>query len=188
MFLSVLKPAKCGLFFLATIMTTACMPNAVSYFQPSVTGGELITAHCVPTSSIVEFEPEGGLVTIRTWADNGDHVNQVSLFFYGDSWQRIHFASKNFELLDSEKHTSVPVASLIAYKAESIEALSSEPYLAPPGRLALPRFHVQVNAATALPDNFELQAPPLVLDGKEILLPPIHYEKQVWLGISPFNC
>ena len=79
-------------------------------------------------------------------------------------------------------------SSVMAYKADSIESLTSEPYLAPPERPGLPRFHVQINLHRPLPNSFELLSPTVVIDGEEIKFPVMRFEQRQWMGISPFNC
>ncbi|MCB1614680.1 MAG: hypothetical protein KDI30_01575, partial [Pseudomonadales bacterium] len=168
----------------------SCVPNATVYFHPSVENGVVTTPHCVPAESIIDFQLGEGehRLQVRALADNGDTVHQVALFFGGNHWRSIHFFDTGFVIRDLESHVIITPSSLLAYKVDSIEPLTVEPYLAPAGRPGLSRFSVQINTAEPLPDNFELQSPPAVVDGEQIAFPPIRFERKVWAGISPFNC
>jgi hypothetical protein len=37
-------------------------------------------------------------------------------------------------------------------------------------------------------DNFDINFPPIIIDGDEVTLPILHIKKTIWVGISPFNC
>jgi len=178
------------LFTFFALLLEGCVPNAVTYYRPVVDGGKVLKPHCVPTESIVEFNlpNANGRLQVRAWADNGKHVNQIALFFSGKAWREIHFTSTDFRIRDLEDKSILSASSVMAYKADSIESLTSEPYLAPPDRPGLPRFHVQINLHRPLPNSFELLSPSIVIDGEEIKFPVIRFEQRQWMGISPFNC
>ena len=178
------------LFALLVSSLGGCVPNAVKYFRPMVDGGKLLTPHCVPTESIVEFHlpDDNGCLHIRAWANNGKHVHQISLFFSGKGWNTLHFTSTHFQIRDIENHVLIDASSVLAYKSDSIDSLTTEPYLAPLERPGLSRFHVQINSSDPLPDRFELLSPSIVLDGEVIVFPPIRFEQKYWFGISPLNC
>jgi hypothetical protein len=178
------------LFMLFALFLEGCAPNAVSYYRPEVDGGRVLKRHCVLTESIVEFNlPDAnGRLHVRAWADNGKYVNQVSLFFSGKAWREIHFTSADFLIRDVENHSTLNASSIIVYKADGIFNLTTEPYLAPPERSGLFRFHVQINVSRPLPNNFELLSPPIAIDGEEIVFPIIRFERKQWIGVSPFNC
>jgi hypothetical protein len=177
-------------FALLASSLNACVPNAVTYYRPVVEGGKLLTPHCVPTESIVEFNlPDAnGRLHIRAWANNGKHVHQISLFFSGKGWRMLHFTSTHFQIRDIGNHAFLDIASVLAYKSDSITDLTTEPYPAPPERTGLSRFHVQINSSDPLPDRFELLSPSIVIDGDAIVFPPIRFEQKHWFGISPLNC
>jgi hypothetical protein len=176
------------MFLLASLCS--CVPNAVRYYRPTVEGGKVLTPHCVPIESIVEFNLPitNGRLQVRAWADNGKHINQVSLFFSGKAWNMIQFTSTNFHIHDIEKNVIIDASSVLAYGSDSISNLTTESYLVPPERPKLFRFHVQINSSDPLPSNFELLSPSIIVDGEKITFPSIRFEQQLWFGISPFNC
>jgi hypothetical protein len=169
---------------------SGCVPNAVRYYRPTVDGGKLLKPRCVPTESIVEFRLPGanGRLHVRAWANNGKHVNQISLFFSGKAWKTIQFESTNFQIHDLEKHVITDASSVLAYISDSTSNLATKPYLAPPERPGLFRFHVQINSSDPLPSTFELIVPSIVVDGETIAFPSIRFEQKQWLGVSPLNC
>jgi hypothetical protein len=177
----------CMLFALAL---SGCTPNAVKYYRPMVDGGKVLKPNCVPTESITEFAlPDtNGRLHVRAWANNGRHVKQISLFFAGNAWSEIHFTSADFRIRDTEKHSVMSASSVLAYKSDGMSKLTAEPYLAPPERPGLFRFHVQINLLDTLPNNFELQSPTIIIDGEEIKFPIIQFQQKQWIGISPLNC
>jgi hypothetical protein len=169
---------------------SGCIPNAVTYYRPTTDSGNVLTRHCVPTESIIEFNlpNTNGRLHVRGWADNGKNINQINLFFSGREWNEIHFVSTDFQIHDIEKNIIVAASSVRTYKADGISNLTTDPYLAPPERPGLFRFHLQINSSNQLPRNFELISPSIVIDGEEIVFPPIHFEQKLWIGVSPFNC
>lgn len=176
------------MFLVASL--SGCVPNAVRYYRPTVDGGKVLTPHCVPTESLVEFNLPitNGRLQVRAWADNGKHINQISLFFSGKEWNTIQFTSTNFQIHDIEKNLIINASSVLAYRSDSISNLTTESYLAPPERPGLFRFHVQINSSDPLPINFELLSPSIVVDGERITFPSILFEQQLWFGVSPINC
>ncbi|MEZ5540566.1 MAG: hypothetical protein R3F42_00830 [Pseudomonadota bacterium] len=178
------------LSLLFMLSLAGCVPNSVAYYYPTVDGGALVRPRCVPTDYMIDFAlpQNGGRLHVRAWADNGGHVHQIALFFSGNSWNELHFTSTRFRIRDVERHETNDATSVIAYKSEGIGRLTVDPYIAPPERLGISRFHIQINSADPLPAIFDLLSPSLVLDGKEIEFPSIHFEQKRWVGISPFNC
>lgn len=175
---------------LFALVLEGCVPNAVTYYRPVVDGGKVLKPHCVPTESIVEFNLPGanGHLHVRAWADNGKRINQIALFFSGNAWREVRFASTHFQIRDLEENTVAGASSIMAFKSDGKIKLITEPFLAPPERPGLPRFHVQVNSQRPLPKRFELLVPAVVIDGEEMSFPVIRFEQKLWLGISPFNC
>ncbi|MGD9281862.1 MAG: hypothetical protein PVF60_13270, partial [Desulfobacterales bacterium] len=99
---------KLGIIILYTILATAlsgCLPNAVTYYQPSVDGGQLRAGRCVPTKSLVDFTVRNSheYMPIRAFADNGPYVHQVALFLSNGSWERFRFSSTDFWIYDLDK-------------------------------------------------------------------------------------
>jgi hypothetical protein len=178
------------LLTLFALLLEGCAPNAFTYYRPVVDGGKVLKPHCVPTESIVEFNlpNANGRLHVRAWADNGKYVNQIALFFSGKAWREMHFTSTDFRIRDLEGNTILSASSVMAYKADGIVSLTAEPYLAPPERPGLARFHVQINSHRPLPNSFELLIPAVVIDGEEMTFPVLRFEQKQWLGISPFNC
>ena len=165
-----------------------CVPNAVTYYQPSVDGGQLRAPRCVPTKSLLDFTVRNnhGYMPIRTLADNGTHVHQVALFFSKGSWEKFHFSSTDFWIYDLDKKIKIRPSSVRTYSENGFRTLTTEPYSMKDGKL--PVSEIQITLTDKLPDNFELLSPSIVIDDEEIEFPAIHFENKLWVGISPFNC
>ena len=165
-----------------------CVPNAVTYYQPSVDGGQLRAPRCVPTKSLLDFTVRNnhGYMPIRTLADNGTHVHQVALFFSKGSWEKFHFSSTDFWIYDLDKKIKIRPSSVRTYSENGFRPLTTEPYSMKDGKL--PVSEIQITLTDKLPDNFELLSPSIVIDDEEIEFPAIHFENKLWVGISPFNC
>lgn len=144
------------LFMLLVFFLAGCAPNAVWYYRPAVDGVKLLKRHCITIESIVEFNLPNinGRLHVRAWADNGKYVNQIALFFSGKAWREIHFTSSNFQIRNLEDNSILSALSVMAYKADSIVSLTTEPYLAPPEKPGVPRFQVQINSRRPLPNSF----------------------------------
>ncbi len=176
------------LFLLSSIV--GCIPNAVTYYRPTSNIGNVLTGHCIPTDSAIEFKlpSHNSHIRVRVWADNGDEIKQVSIFFSGEGWNEIHFTSANFQIHNIENNTITVPSSVIAYKTDGFSNVFTEPYLAPPERPGAFRFQIQINSKNPLPNSFELLSPTIVIDGEDIEFPPIRFDKKQWIGISPLNC
>ena len=67
---------KLSIIILYATLATAlsgCLPNAITYYQPSVDGGQLRAAPCVPTKSLLDFTLRNSreYMPLRALADNG---------------------------------------------------------------------------------------------------------------------
>lgn len=180
------------LVLISLLALSACMPNAVTYYHPSADGGEVRAKHCVPTESLLDIEIKSAhkSIKIRAWADEGKRFNQVYLGFSGESWDKINFTSTNFKMVDLDKNLTISDLSVFASKHDGFSKLSTESYAAPHGRPGMhkTRFSVQVRLPDPMPDKFELVIPSIIVDGNEINIPVMQFERKVWVGISPFNC
>lgn len=181
--------------FLIVIMATllcGCVPNAVTYYQPTVDGGILREAHCVPTKSLMDFTVTGGRadaqksLPLSAFANNGSHVHQVALFLSPGAWQQFRFVSVDFRIYDRAKKVSLVPKAVRTFSDKGMSPLTTEPYVRQGGRP--PISEIQVTLEDLLPDDFDLLVPPIVIDGEEVEFPVIHFERKVWMGISPFNC
>lgn len=177
------------LYAILAMAFSGCLPNAVTYYRPSVEGGQLRQPRCVPTKSLVDFTIGNSrkYLLIRALSDNGKHVHQVALFFSDGSLEKFHFASTDFRIFDLDKKIMLRPSSVVAYLKSGQGALTTEPYYLKAGKGPV-LLSVQINVPGMLPANFKLLSPSIVIDGEEIALPVIHFERKVWVGISPFNC
>ncbi|MEJ2169256.1 MAG: hypothetical protein P8X90_27415 [Desulfobacterales bacterium] len=177
------------LFYLILLMTlSGCLPNAVTYYQPAVDGGRLRATRCVPTKSLLDFTVRNSraYMPIRTLADNGPYVHQVALFFSKGSWETFHFTSTDFRIYDLDKKITIRPSSVRTFSENGFRPLTTEHYSMKNGKL--PVSEIQITLTEKLPANFELLSPSIVIDGEKIEFPAIHFERKVWVGISPFNC
>jgi len=178
-----------SLFYTILLVTlSGCVPNAVIYYQPSVDGGQLRSSRCVPTKSLLDFTVRNSheYMPIRTFADNGSYVHQVALFFSKGPWEKFYFTSTDFRIYDLDKKIMIRPSSVLTYSENGFRPLTAEPYSMKDGKL--PVSEIQITLADKLPANFELVSPSIVIDEEEIEFPTIHFERKVWVGISPFNC
>ncbi|MGD9133856.1 MAG: hypothetical protein PVF78_09435, partial [Desulfobacterales bacterium] len=158
---------KLGIIILYTILATAlsgCLPNAVTYYQPSVDGGQLRAGRCVPTKSLVDFTVRNSheYMPIRAFADNGPYVHQVALFLSNGSWERFRFSSTDFWIYDLDKKIKIRPSSIRTYSEAGFRPLTTEPYSMKDGKL--PVSEIQITLTERLPANFELLSPSIVID------------------------
>jgi len=187
-----MKLNKLVLFSFLVLALSGCAPNAVTYYRPAADGGQVRARNCVPVESLLDLEIKNThkSIEIRAWADDGKHINQVYIGFSGELWSNINFTSTDFKVIDLDRNITIEILSVFADKHDGFTKLNTEPYTAPHLRagLQIPRFSVQIRLPDPMPKNFELSIPSVVIDGDEIELPTIRFERKVWVGISPFNC
>jgi hypothetical protein len=167
-------------------MLAGCVPNATSYYRPSMEGGQVLARHCVPTESIVEF----GALPMQASIIEGNNGWFASLSLPSKrpsppAWKTFHFATPDFQMRDLDTGVTtggLPVRVLRDDKSDS----PVEPYRPPQTGGWL--YAVDVKLPGPPPEKFELLMPALVIDGREVRYPPIRFERKTWMGISPFNC
>ncbi len=168
------------------LLLTGCVPNATSYYRPTMEGGQVLARHCVPTESIVEFGP----LPLQAVANEGNNALFISLSLpwrrpAQTAWQTFHFTTPEFRVRDLDSGASIEGVSVRVLRDDNSDSLV-EPYR--PQRPGGWRYSVDVKLPGPPPKKFELLIPPLVIDGHEVRYPPIRFERKTWVGISPFNC
>lgn len=165
------------------LLLTGCAPNATVYYRPSVDGGKVVAAHCVPTQSNIDFQV--GSLPFRARANEGQNATIVSLTPSKSSWKTFHFTTANFAMrnLGSGVTTRNLMVRVMRHdKSDSI----IEPFHA---QTAKGHFYwLDVYLPRPTPENFEILSPPIMVDDQEFQFPPIRFERKGWMGISPFNC
>ncbi len=179
------------IFVCLALALSGCVPNASVYYRPSAEGGVVLTGSCVATESSLELVLTNNVssTTMLARANEGGEINQVYLAFSGNEWRTISFTSLDFELIDLDKKTSLEPLAIKAHNDSGFSTLHTRPYEAQRTPLAsMTRFSVQINLPEQMPENFDLRIPSLMLDSVEIQIPKIRFEREIWAGISPFNC
>lgn len=176
------------IYLLVTIILGGCVPNAVTYYQPSSDGGHIREAGCVPTASLLDFTLRNshGHLPIRALADNGSYVNQIALFIFKGNWKTFRFSSTDFRIYDLDKKIILHPAEVRTFSEKGMHPLTTDPYVIENEKL--PISEIQITLTEMLPEHFELLSPSIIIDGEEIEFPIIRFEHKVWVGISPFNC
>ena len=165
------------------MLLTGCVPNATVYYRPSVDGGKVVTAHCVPTQSNIDFQV--GSLPIRARANEGQNGTIVSLTPSASSWKTFHFTTTNFAVRNLDSGVTIRNL-LVRVMRHDKSDLITEPY-----HVQTEKGHyywLDVYLPRPTPENFEILSPSIMLDDKEFKFPPIRFERKVWVGISPFNC
>lgn len=88
-------------------MLVGCVPNATTYYRPSLAGGTVLTSHCVPTESNLVFQVGPlGIHAVANQARNGVVVNldlssqSLRVRQPQASWQTFHFNEGGFSVRD----------------------------------------------------------------------------------------
>lgn len=171
---------------LVLLTQSGCAPNATTYYRPAMDGGRVLAKHCVPTESIVEF----GTLPFQASVIEGQNAWYVVLGLPAKkppqlTWRTFHFGASNFRTRDPVSGITTSELSISVLRDDKSESVV-EPYS--PTRPGAWLYSIDVKLPSPPPDKFELLIPPVVLDGKEIQFPPIHFERKLWVGISAFNC
>lgn len=171
---------------LVLLLLTGCVPNATSYYRPSMEGGRVLARHCVPTESIVEF----GSLPMQASANDGSNALFISLSLPSkrpaqSAWQTFHFAAPEFRVRNLDSGVMIEGVSVRVLRDDSSDSVV-DPYHPP--RAGSWLYSIDVKLPGPPPEKFELLIPPLMIDGREVRYPPIRFERKIWMGISPFNC
>jgi hypothetical protein len=179
--------------FTACILLVSCVPNAVTYYQPSMVGGTVKTGRCVPTKSVVQFtfwqpgaHPLHGTAYISSHGDKTTFFLNLSPFYS----QTIAFTDERFRIVDSASHKDIEIVSTSVYRDDGGTSLKQAYPIRKPGKPArrVGAIFVGVSIARTHVRAMDVFIPRIVLDGKKATLPPIHFRRTTWMGISPFNC
>ena len=180
------------LFSFLVLALSSCAPNAVTYYRPAANGGQVSAGHCIPVESLLNLEIKNTHknIKISALAIDGKHINQVYIAFSGELWSNINFTSIDFKVIDLDRNITIEPISVFAEKHDGFAKLNTELYTVPHRRagLKVTRFAVQIRLPDPMPKNFKVSIPSIAIDGDEIEIPTIRFERKVWVGISPLNC
>jgi hypothetical protein len=173
-----LSPVLAGLL-------AGCVPNATTYYGPSVDGGRVVTrGHCVPLPTDVLFRV--GTLPVRARVMEGYRSTYIAVRLGATStptgesrpaWRTFHFTADRFIVRDLERSADTTFDGLINSDTE-------QPVTIP----ATSSYWLEVHLPKPVPARFELVSPPIVIDGREYRFPTIRFARKLWVGISPFNC
>lgn len=167
------------------VLSTGCVPNATTYYGPSVTGGQVVVrGHCVPLPTDILFQV--GTLPVRARVMEGYRSTYIAVRLGADSapasepgpaWRTFHFTASRFIVRDLQRRTETTFDGLMnPDRDQPVTAPASAPYW------------LEIHLPKPVPARFELVSPPLVVDGKELPFPTIGFARKLWVGISPFNC
>ena len=171
---------------LGLLVMTGCVPNTTVYYRPSMEGGQILARHCVPTKSIIEF----GTLPLQVSLVEGNNGWSVIMGLPvkrppHTSWQTFHFTSSNMQLRNLDNGELITLQQAFVLRDDDSNSIITPYRPLRPGRWL---FTVDMKLPTPPPNEFELLVPSMVIDGHEVHFPPIHFERKMWMGISPFNC
>lgn len=178
-----------GASLLLFLFLSGCVvPNAVTYYAPTMAGGKVVErGRCVPTKSVMEFGALPLHAAVTRVAGNRWMV-LVNLPLPKPprpAWRQFHFQSADFYFRFATDGRKVPAKSITVSRDDHQGSLLI-PYAS-----SRPRhwsYYVDVWLPQQPGKAFDFYLPPVVIDGTVYHYPPIHFEKQIWVGISPFNC
>ena len=170
---------KFGIHSLLFIVLVGCVPNATTYYRPTVDiESTHEKSHCVPTEKYVHFNIKTKNQTLKIRGYGSTYPTSSGEFSEGQfvitgNWQEIKYKNDEFYLIDPDSSTKTKAIKIYGdvhdYKNKS-----------------------SFNSGAVFPrqkgDSFDVIFPPLLIDGEEVELPILHIEKKIWMGISPFNC
>lgn len=172
-------------------MLVGCVPNATTYYRPSLAGGTVLASHCVPTESNLVFQVGPLWVhAVANQAMNGVIVNLdlSSQSFRARqplaSWRTFHFNEGGFSVRDLDSGATTQNLQARVFRQDKSNTLS-DPYRLQAGQGS---YWVDVYLPNPPPERFLLLGPSIVIDGLEMQFPPLRFERKVWVGVSPFNC
>lgn len=164
---------------LISISLIGCAPNATVYYRPSVDIESVHEkSHCVPTEKYVYFNIKSKDRTFRvrgysnTYSHSYSTGTEAQLVVTG-KWKEIKYKNDDFYITipgtDKKIKPTKTYGEIHQYNSDS-----------------------QFNSGAVFPkqdaDKFDVNFPPLIINGEEIKLPVLHVKRTIWVGISPFNC
>ena len=174
-----------------------CLPNVATYFRPEVRGGETLQERCVPIRSMVKFEVGTVTASVRYLPEGGQRRPGVWLSLHAPLTQRFSFVSTAFLLNEAPTGKPIPIREVRVFRDDEQESLTV-PYGGEETRVRNPNgsmrglrgeFTVVLYTDELLPiDSFALHIPPLRVNAETIEVPLVRFRREVWTGISPFNC
>ena len=185
---------------LSRLLTASCLcllgavggcviPNAKTYYRPSVEGGRVIAVHGDPVESQVEFSVGTLPVIVTSTIRHSNRRLVASLILKPLPGQTIHFTSDHFQIHDTEHGLNMPVVSVLAFerKGSTSPTIPYKIQVRPLAARALQFLFIDIHVADTQPASFELLSPSIMIDGVETTFPVIHFQRKTWVGISPFN-
>ena len=171
--------------WLAGGLLAGCVPNAASYYAPSVADGQVVTSgHCVPLPTDAVFQV--GTLPARARVMEGYRSTYIAVRLGSDlmttsdpkpSWRTFHFTRDRFLVRDLARNVDMTFDKVMN-RDRSLPVTA--PTIAP--------YWLEIHLPKPVPASFELISPSIVVDGQEYPFPPIKFERKLWVGISPFNC
>lgn len=163
-----------------------CVPNATTYYRPSMAEGRILARHCVPTESIVEFGPLPFQATVMGGEDRWYFVIGLPWTRLPEShWEAFHFVTSDFHLRDLDSGNTIRPQAVSVSRDDKVDSIV-EPYRLP--RSKSWSYSIELKLPGQAPDKLEILIPPVVIDGREVRFAPLRFERKIWMGISPFNC
>jgi hypothetical protein len=169
----------------------ACVPNAVTYYRPSVDGGVVVTGGgCIPTNSRVKFSIENMLqIDANAFFNRRTKQLTIVLDLVHFPGHKVFFSSDQFKVNDIQKGSSISGVSVSASRSDGIEYLGKP---LPTEDKSISPLDFNFSVYISFPDMdiglFELLSPSIFIDGTEIEFPTIQFDRKIWMGISPLNC
>lgn len=170
-------------------MLGACTPNAVTFYRPSVDGGEIIIGKCVPVERSIKFKINDLEISSNAFTTSRTNQLNIVLSLKPIAGQKIYFVSGRFIVRDLKKKAVVPLKNLFVSRIDRINS-PSVPFPEKGFDLSPRGFNFTVYIAINDTDLelFELISPPININGIEYEFPVIRFEQKSWFGISPLNC
>lgn len=166
---------------LIMIFMVGCLPNATTYYRPSVDIESVYEkGHCVPTEKYVHFKIKTKNQTLKirgygnTYSTSSGEFSEAQYVIIG-VWNNISYKNDDYFIVGSDSNEKVKSQKI--YEKVNVSHTDSS---------------LMFNSSAVFPkqngDGFDVYFPLLIIDGEEIELPVLHIEKKIWMGISPFNC
>jgi hypothetical protein len=192
------RSARLLALFAVVSVLAGCAPMVSSIYRPEVPGGELSGEKCggrVGPKEVVTFGV--GAVRVRMSALRlSDERARVSVTYLVPSHVTLRFAAAEFIVTEqasgrTQRYTITRLTHATAegrWEEIPVQSEISGGGLGAPPRGSPGQFFGAFTTEGRIPDVFEVQLPPAVLNGASTDFPKVLFRRVEEAWISPFNC
>ena len=185
---------KNKLVLIFVFLICGCLPAPVEFYKPAASSGELINLHCgtaIAPKDTIEFKYDDLQIQITC------HSLYLQIFVHIPEGKDAKFISPNIKFLSDNRLTSktIIISEIKHFDFVSMQYkdfLINDTMLGSErqgmfGKIPV-RYEIYADFNEEAPDQFFMQFPSILINGKLYEIPEIEFIKKKGVGIFPVNC